>query len=93
MFNRATSELYSPGSTFKLVTAIAGLMEGIIDPSDTIFCGGSYTVEGWTWGMTAIPGLLPSEVGHGTGKFGEMAIKDSCNVYFYDVGRGWALKS
>ena len=87
MFNRATSELYSPGSTFKLVTAIAGLMEGIIDPSDTIFCGGSYTVEGWTMGDgRPFRAYCHQRSGHGTENLVK-AIKDSCNVYFYDVGR------
>lgn len=87
LFNRATSELYSPGSTFKLVTAIAGLMEGIIDPSDTIFCGGSYTVEGWTMGDgRPFRAYCHQRSGHGTENLVK-AIKDSCNVYFYDVGR------
>ena len=87
LFNRATSEIYSPGSTFKLVTAVAGLMEGIIDPSDTIFCGGSYTVEGWTMGDgRPFRAYCHQRSGHGTENLVK-AIKDSCNVYFYDVGR------
>ena len=84
---RFLSSTYTPGSTFKLVTAIAGLMEGIIDPSDTIFCGGSYTVEGWTMGDgRPFRAYCHQRSGHGTENLVK-AIKDSCNVYFYDVGR------
>ena len=87
LYNRATSELYSPGSTFKLVTATAGLMEGVIDPDDTIFCGGSYTVEGWTDSNGQLfRRYCHKRSGHGTEDLVK-AIKDSCNVYFYDVGR------
>ena len=85
--NRATSQLYSPGSTFKLVTATAGLMEGVITPRDTIFCGGSYTVEGWTDASgQPFRRYCHRRSGHGTEDL-ISAIKDSCNVYFYDVGR------
>lgn len=85
--NRATSQIYSPGSTFKLVTATAGLMEGIITPKDTVFCGGSYTVEGWTDAYgNPFRVNCHRRSGHGTENL-ISAIKDSCNVYFYDVGR------
>lgn len=80
--NRATQGLYAPGSTFKLLTATAGLMEGIITPRDTIFCGGRYTFEGWR----NFQAFCHKRSGHGTENLVK-AIKDSCNVYFYDVGR------
>lgn len=82
MLNRATNGLYAPGSTFKLLTATAGLMEGIITPNDTIRCTGQYRYEGWR-------GHAPwcwKRSGHGTENLMK-AIKDSCNVYFFDVGR------
>lgn len=82
MLNRATDGLYSPGSTFKLLTATAGLMEGVITPRDTIKCGGSYTYEGWR----NFRANCHKHSGHGTENLVK-AIKDSCNVYFYDVGR------
>jgi penicillin-binding protein 2 len=80
--NRATSELYAPGSTFKLLTATAGLMEGIITPKDTTYCSGSYTYSGWKDTLR----YCHKRSGHGTENLVK-AIKDSCNVYFYDLGR------
>lgn len=84
--NRATNGLYSPGSTFKLLTATAGLMEGIIDPRDTIRCTGVYSYEGWKDHHPQCWYYRAYGVGHGTENLSK-AIKDSCNVYFYDVGR------
>ena len=43
LFNRATQGVYPPGSTFKMVTAIAGLQEGVITPTDEILDTGRYT--------------------------------------------------
>ena len=80
--NRATSGLYAPGSTFKLVTAVTGLMEGVIRPRDTFYCGGRYTVEGWRNFLT----YCHKRSGHGTENLVK-AIKDSCNVYFWEVAR------
>lgn len=80
--NRATNGLYAPGSTFKMITAVAGLMEGVITPRDTYFCGGRYTVEGWKNFLT----YCHKRSGHGTETLTK-AIKDSCNVYFWEVAR------
>lgn len=82
-YNRATSGLYAPGSTFKMVTATAALSEGVITPRDTVTCTGrymfydyaNYTPKCWIY-----PGNHASETV-------SEAIKDSCNVFFYDVGR------
>ena len=84
--NRATSGTYSPGSTFKLLTATAGLMEGIIDPKDKITCTGVYSYEGWRGHNPQCWYWRAYGVGHGREDLSK-AIKDSCNVYFYDVGR------
>ena len=84
--NRATNGLYSPGSTFKLLTATAGLMEGIISPADTIRCTGVYTYEGWRDHSPQCWYYRAYGAGHGQENLAK-AIKDSCNVYFYDVGR------
>lgn len=86
LLNRATSGLYSPGSTFKLLTATAGLMEGIIDPKDTVTCTGVYSYEGWRDHHPQCWYWRAYHVGHGTENLSK-AIKDSCNIYFYDVGR------
>ena len=84
MFNRATQGIYAPGSTFKLCTAVAALEEGIITPSTIIEDKGVYTYykdpqpKCWIWrqaGMT-----------HGRINVSQ-AIVDSCNYFFYEVGR------
>lgn len=76
--NRALQGLYPPGSTFKLVTAIAGLRTGDIDPQDTVHCDGAYRV-----GNRSFP--CHNRAGHGEVDL-ERAIESSCNVYFYAKG-------
>lgn len=83
IFNRAVSGTYPPGSVFKIVTAIAGLEEGVVKPEDTIVDNGKYehygqTFNCWIWtqdGKTHGPQNV------------ENAIGNSCNYYFYEVGR------
>lgn len=76
--NRATSGLYRPGSTFKTVTAAAALNEGIITPTDEVNCQKYYTYwEGWS------PECMNY---HGRLNVIE-ALRESCNIFFYDVGR------
>jgi len=87
LVNRATNGAYAPGSTFKPLTAVAGLMEGVMTPRDTIVCRGSYTYEGWR----DFKQYCHKRSGHGTENLVK-AIKDSCNVYFYDVGRRLGIK-
>lgn len=78
LYDRTSQSTYPPGSTFKLVAAIAALNEGIITPSWRVNCPGYYqigrrTVRCW------------KADGHGTlDLLG--AIKNSCNVYFYRLG-------
>lgn len=79
LMNRAIQGLYSPGSVFKIVLALAGMQEGIIKPDDTIFCSGYINVGNeiyrcWKGG------------GHGYTNL-YRAIVESCNVYFYTLGR------
>jgi len=76
--NYATQYKAAPGSTFKMLTASAGLMEGVINLNTGINCTGTYT------------NILPSprcwqRWGHGTETV-VTAIRDSCNYFFYDVG-------
>lgn len=84
MFNRATDGTYAPGSTFKMCTAVAALEEGIITPTSTIRCEGIYTFyedpqpRCWVWG--------PGGYTHGRINVSK-AITDSCNYFFYEVGR------
>ena len=84
--NRATSQIYAPGSTFKLLTATAGLMEGVVDSNDKITCTGVYSYEGWRGHNPQCWYWRAYGVGHGKEDLAK-AIKDSCNCYFYDVGR------
>lgn len=77
-YNYATQSKAAPGSTFKIVSATAGLMEGVIDLSSRINCVGTYTA------ITPSPRCWRVS-GHGTENV-TSAIRDSCNYFFYDVG-------
>lgn len=84
MYSRATQEKTAPGSTFKPLTAIAGLSEGVISTSraNTITCIGVFTKvdnQPKCWVFTQRGGS------HGAENVID-AIKDSCNCYFYEVG-------
>lgn len=75
--NRATQGLYPPGSPFKLMTAVAGLMTGVIDEKTVKTCDGGLKV-----GSRIFPCNRRS--GHGNVNL-EDAIAHSCNVYFYET--------
>lgn len=81
LFNRAISGTYAPGSTFKMVTAIAGLETNKITPSETINDTGVYPRAHnpvcWIW--------TSSRTGHGSLNVSD-AIKHSCNYFFYETG-------
>lgn len=78
LLNKVTQGLYVPGSTFKTVTALAALAEGVL-PSETVGCGGAYRVGGNTW-------RCHRRSGHGSMNM-ERAIAASCNVFFYANAR------
>lgn len=87
MFNRAIQGQYAPGSTFKMVTAVGALEEGIITPTDKILDTGAYTY--YTDNVDLAPKCwIYRQYGgtHGAVNVSE-AITESCNVFFYDVGR------
>jgi penicillin-binding protein 2 len=79
MLNRAVQSQYPPGSTFKIITAIAALEEGIINPDTKINCTGGINYGRWTFGCW-------KKGGHGPVDFHD-AIVESCDVYFYELGR------
>lgn len=85
LFNRALDGAYTPGSTFKPLTAIAALEEGIITPVQTIDDKGVYTYYAPSYQPTC---LIWKNTGktHGSINVSE-AIGVSCNYFFYDVGR------
>lgn len=74
--NRAISSRYPPGSTFKIVTAAAGLHSGAITPYTTFYCPGTLQIGRWRFRCHRR---------HGTTGFIK-AIGASCDVYFYQVG-------
>ncbi|MFB0526461.1 MAG: penicillin-binding protein 2, partial [bacterium] len=78
MFNRAIQSQYAPGSLFKIITAIAGLEEGLITVDETMGCRGSLQIgnrEFKCW----------KEKGHGRLDIVQ-AIAKSCDVFFYQLG-------
>lgn len=79
MLNRAVQSQYPPGSTFKIITAVAALEEGIINPDTKINCTGGINYGRWTFGCW-------KKGGHGPVDF-HRAIVESCDVYFYELGR------
>ncbi|MCL1979609.1 MAG: penicillin-binding protein 2, partial [Proteobacteria bacterium] len=78
LVNKVVQGQYPPGSTYKPITAFAGLAEGVITPETPIFCPGSmqfgnHTYRCWRKG------------GHGSVSL-KRALAESCDVYFYTVG-------
>ena len=84
LLNRALQGLYAPGSTFKMVTAVAGLETGVIEPDTEIEDVGRYT----RWSSPQPMCWIYRERGttHGWINVSE-AIEVSCNYFFYEVGR------
>lgn len=82
LFNRATQGVYSPGSTFKMLTAVAALDTGTITTKDPVECTGVYTY----YPPPDQPHCWISPGRHGRETVTK-AITDSCNVFFFDVGR------
>jgi penicillin-binding protein 2 len=76
--NRLIQGTYPPGSTFKVLMAVVGLQEGIIEPSTRVFCGGGGTFYGRYF-------QCHKKGGHGSVDL-RQAIERSCNVYFYTIG-------
>ena len=79
MYSRATQERTAPGSTYKMVSATAGLMEGVISLSTTVTCSGPFEK------------ITPSPHCHiYPGAHGNMnvisSIERSCNSFFYEMG-------
>ena len=80
LFNRSLQGLYTPGSTFKPAVAVAALDSGLINRYSTVFCNGVYNYYS---------DYHPKCTRHGhSGNIDVItAIKWSCNIFFYDVGR------
>lgn len=79
LHNRALQGHFPPGSTFKIVTALAALQEGVISPDQTLFCGGEYKV-----GNRVLRDW--KKYGHGHIAM-HQALVQSCDVYFYQLAQ------
>ncbi len=77
--NRATQGTYLPGSSFKILTTLAGFRSGILTPESRAVCNGVYVLGRATFDC---------HDRHAHGDIGlETAIERSCNVFFYEYGR------
>ncbi|MBV0910978.1 penicillin-binding protein 2 [Anianabacter salinae] len=77
--NKAVQGIYPPGSTFKMVTALAALEDGVIQPEETVYCPGHAEVGGrrfhcWKGGGHGAIDLMNS-------------LSQSCDVYYYDIAQ------
>ncbi|MBP1661374.1 MAG: mrdA, partial [Candidatus Aminicenantes bacterium] len=83
--NRAIRGLYAPGSIFNLVMSLGGLDAGFVSDGTTVYCSGA----------TQIYGAIRHcwfEPGHGSMNLSD-AIKNSCNIYFYQLGRRMGIEA
>ena len=78
-YNKATQELTAPGSTYKIVTSVAGVMEGVISEGETINCTGKFEDVDPPINCWIYPGM------HGPLSLAS-AIQESCNYFFSAVG-------
>lgn len=78
-YNRATQEKTAPGSTYKMVSAVAALTEGVIDSGSTVYCSGEFTK------VTPSPKCWIYPNAHGSLNV-VGALEHSCNDFFYEVG-------
>ncbi|MCB5198754.1 penicillin-binding protein 2 [Loktanella sp. TSTF-M6] len=76
---KAIQGTYPPGSTFKMVTALAALEAGVIGPEETIYCPGYTNVSGTRFHCW-------KRAGHGNINFHE-SLKQSCDCYYYEVSQ------
>ncbi len=79
--NKALSDTYEPGSTFKIITLSMALEENAVSPSDTFYCGGSVNVLGRT-----SPIRCWKTQGHGSQNLTQ-AVQHSCNAAFVNIGQ------
>ncbi|MEQ8734432.1 MAG: penicillin-binding protein 2 [Rhodospirillaceae bacterium] len=79
MTNKAISGQYSPGSTFKMIVALAALEQGAITPEQTVYCRGHTNLGSRRFHCW-------EKRGHGNMDMVQ-AIAQSCDVYFYEVAR------
>ncbi|MCI5148091.1 MAG: penicillin-binding protein 2 [Candidatus Electrothrix sp. MAN1_4] len=79
LINKIIQGQYPPASTYKIVTAIAALAEGVITPDSSVYCPGHYRFGNRTYRCW-------KRTGHGAVNL-KRALSESCDVYFYQVGQ------
>jgi penicillin-binding protein 2 len=79
LINKVVQAAYPPGSTYKMVTALAGLATGVIDENTVFYCPGHYRFGNRTYRCWKHSGHGPVNL--------VKAIGQSCDVYFYQVGQ------
>jgi len=75
--NKAVQGIYPPGSTFKMVTALAALDDGQLDPNETVYCPGYLEVSNRRFHCW-------KRAGHGNVDL-HRSLRESCDVYYYDL--------
>ncbi len=80
LINRTMMCSYAPGSVFKPVTYLAGLMEGVVSYRSTFDCEGKWTGMGESW-----PRYCWNRAGHGRMNLSS-GMSNSCNIVFYEIG-------
>ncbi len=75
--SKSVQGLYPPGSTFKMVTALAALAEGVVTPEDTVYCPGHLEVSDRKFHCW-------KRAGHGNVNL-QTSLRESCDVYYYDL--------
>lgn len=79
LLNKPIMGQYPPGSTYKIITALAALAEGIVTPETSYYCSGSIPFGNRRYGCW-------KESGHGPVNL-HKALAESCDVYFYQIGQ------
>ena len=75
--NKAVQGVYPPGSTFKMVVALAALEDGLLDPNETVRCNGYIEVSGRRFHCW-------KRAGHGNVDF-LRSLRESCDIYYYEM--------
>ena len=83
MFNRASMSTFAPGSTFKMISAIAGLEEGIIDTNFKVNCGGGYQFGDRYFKCLHVHGTVNVTT----------SIEKSCNTFYYALVNKMGLET
>jgi penicillin-binding protein 2 len=84
LLNRAVAGLYTPGSTFLVVTALAALQAGVVSLDERIVCNGKYEYRGQVYSCS-------NPAGHGSTTLHE-AIRSSCEVFFCEMSSRLGIK-